>query len=111
MYKIPLTNSPNQTFVLNVPVDDENKRFGINLFYNEQGDFWSMTIFDPQTKNGIVSNIPLLSAFSKFSNILEQFSYLNIGSLYVVPMKEDKKSRPTKDNIGTDYIVVWGDTE
>ena len=36
MYKIPLTNSPNQTFRVTVPVNNENKTFTIANILRQQ---------------------------------------------------------------------------
>ena len=46
LYKIPLTNSPNQTFRVTVPVNNENKTFTIKLNYNDQAKYWNFSLYD-----------------------------------------------------------------
>lgn len=111
MYKIPLTNSPNQTFNVIVPVDEENKDLTITLNYNEVADYWSISIADTQTEKALVSQIPMLESYMDFANILIQLGYLGIGSAFVVAMQETKECRPDGENLGTKYILIWGDNQ
>lgn len=111
MYKIPLTNSPNQSFNVIVPVNDENKDLTLTLNYNEVADYWSLTIADTGTNQVIVSQIPMLESYNDFSNILIQLGYLEIGSAFVIAIDETLDSRPDENNLGTKYILVWGDNE
>lgn len=111
MYKIPLTNSPNQSFNVIVPVNDENKDLTLTLNYNEVADYWSLTIADTQTGQDLVSQIPMLESYNDFSNILVQLGYLEIGSAFVIAIEETKLCRPDSDDLGTKYILVWGDNE
>lgn len=111
MYKIPLTNSPNQSFNVIVPVNDENKDLTLTLNYNEVADYWSLTIADTQTGQDLVSQIPMLESYNDFSNILIQLGYLEIGSAFVIALDETPLFRPNEDDLGTKYILVWGDNE
>lgn len=109
MYKIPLTNSPNQTFNVIVPVNDENKDLTITLNYNEVADYWAATIAETQTGNVLISQIPLLESYHDFSNILIQMGYMEIGSAFVIAIEETPICRPDENDLGTKYILVWGD--
>lgn len=111
MYKIPLTNSPNQTFSVTVPVNGENKDFTFNLSYNEQAGYWFLTLSDSISQEIIFSQLPLLCSFDGFSNIITQLSYKLIGSIYIAPLQETANSMPNDEDIGTKYILVWGDNE
>ena len=103
-------NFPNQKMVVVVPVDDENRFFEIEANYNEIAEYWTMTIRDVETGKDILTGIPLLTSFGDFANIMKQYGYKNIGSVYVYPKQFTKASRPNDTNLGTDYIILWGDT-
>lgn len=109
MYRIPLTNSPNQTFNVIVPINGENKEFVVTLNYSEIADYWTMTLSDPITQLDIVSGIPMLESYNDFANLLIQLGYKNIGSIYIVGMEETAASRPNDIDIGQKYLLVWGD--
>lgn len=111
MYKIPLTNSPNQSFNITVPVNDENKDLTLELNYNEVADYWSITIRDTETDLVLVSQLPMLESYGDFSNILIQLGYLEIGSVFIVAIEETDTCRPNEEDLGTKYIVIWGDNE
>jgi hypothetical protein len=107
MYIIPLATDPNQTFSCTIPVDGKNITFYFFLRFNTEAKYWAMDIMD-KNKNMILSSIPLISK----ANLLEQYSYLNIGSAYI--LKTDKtlsSDAPNEYNLGVDFILVWGDTE
>ena len=111
MYKIPLTNSPNQTFSTAVPVNGENKDFTFVLNYNEQAQYWSMTLMDSLTNEILFSQLPMLFSFFEFANMITQLSYKQIGSIYICPVQETQSSAPNDKDIGQKYILVWGDNE
>lgn len=107
MYIVPLTTSPNQTFTSTIPIDGSKIKFYFFLRYNTEQNCWQMDISD-SNKNILVSTIPLVCG----CNLLEQYSYLNIGSAYIV--KNDPNTtadRPNEYNLGSTFILVWGDTE
>lgn len=111
MYKIPLTSAPNQTLKCNIPVDGENKYFEFNLSYNSIGGYWMLTVRDGNTRQVIISNLNMFTTYGSVnSNILNVYKYLRIGSAYVVPMVRDQIAAPNDTNLGTDYVLVWGDT-
>lgn len=113
MYKIPLTNSPNQTFTCTIPVNGENKTFTFNLNYNYIAKYWLMSLSDTQTEQFIVANIPLLSSTYNFANILRQFDYKMIGNAYIAPIssKDAAASMPDNKTISTSYVLLWGDND
>lgn len=109
MYKIPLTNSPNQTFSTSIPVNGENRYFVIELNYIYSCGYWSMTLTDSTTEQILVSNIPLLFSEFDFIDIFRQLGYKEIGEVYIVPVKGVKGSMPNYENLGQDYVMLWGD--
>ena len=109
MVKIPLTNSPNQKFTCTVPVNGENKNFKFELWYNYQAEYWLFSLYDISTESYIFSNLPLLSSNYKFYDILYQLNYMKIGVCIMLPLIVDKKSAADDKNLGTSYVMIWGD--
>lgn len=109
MVKIPLTNSPNQKFTCAVPVNGENKNFRFELWYNYQAEYWLFSLYDISTESYIFSNLPLLSSNYKFYDILYQLDYMKIGVCIMLPLIVDKKSAADDKNLGTSYVMIWGD--
>lgn len=111
MYKVPLTNSPNQTFEITIPVNGKNKTFVFNMWYNYFAEYWLLSIIDSQTEQFIVSNTPLLSSTYDFANMLKQYGYKLIGNAYIAPISNKKLSMPNNENIGSDFVLLWGDND
>lgn len=106
MYIVPLTSSPNQTFTSSIPIDGKAIKFYFFLRYNTEQKCWQMDLSD-SNKTPLITSVPLIGSL----NILEQYSYLNIGSAYVVKVDPNiADDRPNEYNLGKDFILVWGDT-
>lgn len=106
MYILPVTSNPNQTFSSTIPIDNGSIKFNFFLRYNTESSCWILDILD-SSNNSLVSGINLVCG----ANLLEQYSYLKIGSAYLV--KTDTSlidDLPTEYNLGTKFVIVWGDT-
>lgn len=111
MHKIPLTNNPNQTFRVTVPLGDENKDVTVRLNFNEEANYWLMSLSDSVTEQSIFVNLPLLSSRYYYCNMITQLDYMNIGSIYIIPIELSNNSAPDSFDLGTKYIMVWGENE
>lgn len=111
MYKIPVSNYPNQTFVTTVPVNGQNKSFKFHLWYNYKSEYWLLTLSDVETETVIFENLPLVSSNGQFYNILSQLQHLCIGMCIMLPVVDDKKSQANDKNLGTSYVMIWGDND
>lgn len=110
MYKVPLTPAPNQSFQVSIPVNRENRNFKFDLWYNYQAEYWLLAVSDLTSNKMLFDNIPLLVSYGKFFNMLCQLGYLQIGICGVLPNVSDfSKSMPNDENIGSSYVLVWGD--
>lgn len=108
---IPLTTEPNQQMYVKVPIDNKNISFLLTIKYNSQAGYWNIDIANGNTGEIILSGLPLLASEYPAANVLEQYSYLQIGSMYVIKINDSiKKENPDVTNLGTDFILVWGDT-
>lgn len=107
---IPLDNSPNQIFQVPLNIDGLVRTVIVNLRYNEIAKYWVATI---QDNNGalILDSIPLLTGDFPAANILGQFAYLGIGSIYVLnPSSIIEPDSPDNTDLGTDFQFAWSDT-
>lgn len=110
-YKIiPLNTDPNQSFECTLPVGEENLSFIFKVVYNEKGKYWFFSISDANTLEMILDSIPLVAADTYGIDILEQYEYLKIGSAYVMKVSQVEADYPDAVNLGTDFVLVWGDT-
>ena len=110
MYKIPLTNYPNQSFICNVPVNGANVEFRFELWYNEVAGYWLLSLYKVLGNELLFSNLPLLHSINTYSDILCQLGYKNIGMCLIVPtFRDDRRSMPDDKGLGGAYIMVWGD--
>lgn len=99
---IVLNGNPNQTYSLTVPGDRQNIAFVLTQSWNAEAGYWTIGIYD-QTMKAIVLGIPLLCGH----DLLEQFQYLNIGSLYVVNIGDPTIEIPDDKNIGQNFKLLW----
>ncbi|WP_297428632.1 hypothetical protein [Clostridium sp.] len=106
-YKIPLTSNPNQTFTSTIPIDGKAIKFNFFLRYNTEADYWVLDVYDAN-KNSLIVSLNLVCGL----NLLEQYSYLKIGSAYLV--KSDTSmvgDSPNEYNLGENFVLLWGDTQ
>jgi len=106
MFIIPLTTSPNQIFTSTIPIDGKKIKFNFFMRFNTEANYWVLDIYDSKNNN-LLASVNLVCGL----NLLEQYSYLNIGSAYIV--KADKTldmDIPNEYNIGSDFVLLWGDT-
>lgn len=104
--QIPVTSSPYQTFICTIPVDNRNLTLKIQISYNTAWNYWVMTLADPTTGKIILDNIPLITG----ADIFGQYKYLNLGSAVIVNVGNNLMDIPDSTNLGTDFILIWGDT-
>jgi hypothetical protein len=108
--QLPVTSDPNQTFQSTLSIDGQNRTLAFSISFNEQAGYWVMTVTDPVTGNALLDSVPLLPDIQPDPNILSQQAYLAIGSCYVINASNTADEYPTEDNLGSDFIVVWGNT-
>lgn len=112
MYLIPATSEPNQTFQCIVPVDGGTRTFEMHFSYNAVAEYWEMSASDVDTGEELVTAVPLLSGEYPAANLLEQFAFLGMGAAVMVPVGLPDRSRePSADSLGSEYVLVWSDTQ
>lgn len=111
-YEIPVDPYPDQQFSVNVVVDDENVALILRLRYNTEGDFWHMDVSDGNTGEMLISNAPLLTGEYPGADLMRQFEYVGLGSALVIKATDTADGDyPNQENLGTDYVLVWGSLE
>lgn len=89
--EVPLISTPQQFSVFLNGVS-----YDLTLKWNEFGQRWVMDI--ALTSGGmLVSGIPLVVG----QDLIEQFTYFEIGGMLVVQSDYDVLAAPTFDNLGT----------
>lgn len=83
LQKIPLTNSPNQNFTVQLQVDGRPLTLTVTIKYNEMAGYWILSISD-YANTLLIDSIPMICGSYPAANLLQQQKYLNIGSWYVV---------------------------
>jgi hypothetical protein len=105
LQQIPLDTAPNQTWAVTVNINGGSQSFFCELNYNELSQYWTMNI-SAVNQNFSLSGIPLVTGL----NILAQFAYLGIGSIYVINSSGVASPNfPNDSDLGSDFILLWGD--
>ena len=107
---IPLMSTPNQTLSCKVRIDDGtqiNLKFFLN--FNEIARYWTMDVTNADINARYLTGIPLVPGDYPAGNILAQYSYLKIGSAYMVKLSDLIDPLPQPNNLGTEWFLVWGD--
>lgn len=108
--QIPLSSSPGQELVCSLTVDGSTRSFGLTVEYSEVAGYWVMSVKDANTNSSLLSSIPLVPGNYPAGNILRAYSYLKIGSAYLVNLSDNKEPWPSSTTLGSEWILVWGDT-
>lgn len=109
-YKIvPLTTDPNQTLSITLPINSQNITLNLNIRYNTAANYWVMTVAD-KNNSVIVDSIPLITGEYPAADIFGQYQYLGIGSAMVVNVSNSSLDFPNDTDLGTDFVLVWGDS-
>lgn len=106
---IPLTTDPDQFFTCSLPIDNNNVTLSFRLRYNTVAEYWVITIADVYG-NPIIDSLPILDGRYPSANLLGQYKYLNIGSVYIAKNGKVDGDRPNDTNLGSEFLLVWGDT-
>lgn len=76
----------------------------IQLSFKEVPGYWLISITN-KAGNMLLCNVPLL----KGGNLLAQYGYLDLGYLTVVEVNPTGKDYPGPEQLGTDFILIWGE--
>jgi hypothetical protein len=106
---IPLDNSPNQQLTVTIPINNQNITLNLAISWNAQAQYWVMTIKD-RNNNIILDGVPLLCGQPPAQDLLGQYAYLNLGSVFIVNTGNAVLDSPNDQTLGSDFIMIWGDS-
>ncbi len=101
--KFSLTNRPNQTFTLLISGDKKSISLFTSLSYNSMAKYWMLSFYDSSTNDPIIMNLPLLYGH----DLLEQYQYLNIGSVVLANSTGNIKITAPDDQNLSDFYLIW----
>jgi hypothetical protein len=101
---IPLDSSPNQTWQTSVNINGTVVTFFCEANYNEIAEYWTISISD-QNQNLLLSGQPMVAGL----NLLRQYQYLGIGSLYLINVSGTDEDSPSANDLGSNWQLVWSD--
>ena len=106
---VPLSPQPGQAFSVSLTVDGKILPLQLRTRFNEIANYWVLTVLD-RFSNLLVDSIPLVASDYPAANLLQQQVYLAIGSAYLGNVNGTTAEFPGPTNLGTDFVLVWGDT-
>lgn len=107
---VPLTNNPDQTYKITIPVDGKNLKLKLRVRFNTAANYWVMSIYDAASNRLILDAIPLLTGGYPAGDLLGQYRYLGLGSATIINAGNSTMDSPDSSNLGTDFLLLWGDT-
>lgn len=99
--KINLTSIIDQTFSMTISWEDKNRSFTIHQSWNEEAEYWTIDLYDGNYRP-LIMGIPLLCGH----DLLEQYQYMQIGSLYIVNTGDPSIEQPSLMDIGN-FELLW----
>ena len=105
---VPLS-STQQSIIVQLQVDNSPLTLGLTIHWSTMAGYWVLTIYDARG-NLLIDSIPLVTGWWPAANLLSQFGYLKIGSAYILNLGVNNSDYPGDIDLGTGFILVWGDT-
>jgi hypothetical protein len=106
---VTLSNSPRQQFPVNLTVNGEQLQLNLVIAYNEVSQYWVMSISDIDN-NPLITDVPLLTGEYPSANLLNQYQYMLIGSAYIFDVGSIiDDDYPNSQELGIQFVLVWGD--
>lgn len=109
LQQVPLTNSPNQRLTVPLNIDGVVKDYFFTLRYNEIAGYWALRV-ENQNRIVLIDSVPLVTGLAPAGNLLAQFAYKGIGSMYIINASGVSKDYPNAVSLGSDFYLIWGDT-
>jgi hypothetical protein len=105
---VPLIQAPNQTFSVQLTVDGAPLTLNLTLAYSAMSGWWQLGISDAQN-NTLVASLPLITGWYPAANILAQYGYLKIGSVFMLNTGASSNDYPGLNDL-TSFSLLWSDT-
>lgn len=105
---VPLTQAPNQTFTVQLIVDDAPLTLNFSLAYSAMAGWWQLVVSNARNVI-LISSVPLVTGYYPAANMLAQYGYLQIGSAYLLNTGNSPDDYPGVNDL-TAFSLLWGDT-
>lgn len=109
-FSIPLTTSPDQSFRTKANIRGKNITCGFRVRYNTEGNYWTISMYTDNYDQNLIDDIVVYAGYTYYNDLLKQYRYKQLGSLYVLPKKMNTSDYPDMNNINSDYYLIWGDS-
>lgn len=106
---LPINSLPNRTFTSTLTIDGSNRTFTFFFWWNIHDEHWYFSLYDENNQENIFAGIPIRQVNYPYNNLLYQYKYLKIGSLFLIN-NSGSSELPGPNNFGTDFSLIWGDT-
>lgn len=105
---VSLTTAPNQTFTVQLVIDNKPLTLNLALSFSTMSGWWNMQIADV-IGNVLVASVPLITGWYPSANVLGQYGYLQIGAVYILNTGNVNNDYPDANTL-TNFSLLWGDT-
>ena len=105
---VPLTSQPNQSFTVQLTVDGASLVLNLVLRWSYMAGYWTMDIYSGQGTLQLAA-LPLITGVWPAANILAQYGYLGLGSVYLLN-NGSNDDYPSNTDLGSAFYLLWGDT-
>ena len=105
---LPLSTAPNQSLAVALSINGQSVNLKLKISFNQQAGFWIMDIADTHG-TPLVSSIPLVTGAWPAGNLLAPYTYLNIGSAFLINQNGVASDWPDSSNLGSDFLLLWSD--
>ena len=110
MYQIvPLSSAPMQTLTVQLQIDGNAISLQLAIRWSEMAGYWVLSISDSQGVL-LLDSTPMITGWYPAANILAQYGYLRIGSAYLLNLGNNASDYPGRNDLGSAFILLWGDT-
>lgn len=104
---IPLTNSPNQSYTVNLDIDGSPLTLSITVNYNEMAGYWILAIYNA-SNTLLIDSVPMITGTYPAGNLLQQQKYLNIGSWYLINVSSLSVNTGSETGYGEGFYGASG---
>ena len=111
---LPTTDAPRHVFLLDIAPDGVAIRARVELRYLPAPDQWVVSIWNHQTEELLINQIPLICSYGEINDLFLPFRYLRngdgLGFLFVLKNTDQPStSDPSEHNLNQ-FLILWGDT-
>ena len=111
---LPTTDAPRHVFLLDIAPDGVAIRAKVELRYLPAPDQWVLSIWNHQTEELLINQIPLICSYGEINDLLLPFRYLRngdgLGSLFVLKNTDQPNTPDPSEHNLNQFLILWGDT-